>query len=77
MISVDPRMPGMGNHSSPNNEDLVYNAGTQMYDGKLSLTMTGYWKVNLMLYNENGDVLKGETVTDTNPESSLYFDFEF
>lgn len=77
MISVDPRMPGMGNHSSPNNEDLTYNSGTQMYDGKLSLTMTGYWKVNLMLYNADGDVLKGETVTDTNLESSLYFDFEF
>lgn len=30
-----------------------------------------------MLYNEDGDVLKGEIVTDTNPESSLYFDFEF
>lgn len=77
MISVDPRMPGMGNHSSPNNEDLTYNSATQMYDGKLSLTMTGYWRVNLMLYNEDGDVLKGEIVTDTNPESSLYFDFEF
>lgn len=45
MISVDPRMPGMGNHSSPNNEDLTYNSATQMYDGKLSLTMTGYWRV--------------------------------
>lgn len=77
MITVDPRMPGMGNHSSPNNEDLTYNSSTQMYDGKLSLTMTGYWKVNLMLYNEDGELLKGEEVTETNTESSLFFDFEF
>ncbi|WP_194765691.1 hypothetical protein [Tamlana sp. I1] len=76
-VTVDPRMPGMGNHSSPNNEDLTYNAASNMYDGKLSLTMTGYWKMNLKLLNEDGDVLKGEDVTEENIESSLYFDFEF
>lgn len=76
-ITVDPRMPGMGNHSSPNNEDLTYNAATKMYDGKLSLTMTGYWKVNLKLLNQSGEVLKGEDVTENNPESSLYFELEF
>ncbi len=75
-IAIDPRMPGMDNHGSPNNEDLSYNPNTQMYDGKLTLTMTGYWKVNLMLYNSSGELLKGEEVTETNPESSLYFDFE-
>jgi hypothetical protein len=76
-VTVDPRMPGMGNHSSPNNQDLTYNAANNMYAGKLSLTMTGYWKINLKLLNENGDVLKGEDVTETNPESSLYFEIEF
>lgn len=76
-ITVDPRMPGMGNHSSPNNEDLIYNAATKMYNGKLSLTMTGYWKINLKLMNESGEVLKGEDVTELNPESSLYFELEF
>ena len=76
-ITVDPRMPGMGNHSSPNNEDLTYNAATKMYNGKLSLTMTGYWKVNLKLLNPSGEVLKGEDVTESNPESSLYFELEF
>lgn len=76
-ITVDPRMPGMGNHSSPNNEDMIYHAATKTYDGKLSLTMTGYWKVNLKLLNANGDVLKGEDVTESNPESSLYFELEF
>ncbi|MDN3725403.1 hypothetical protein QRD02_13525 [Aequorivita sp. SDUM287046] len=76
-ITVDPRMPGMGNHSSPNNEDLTYSAADQLYNGKLSLTMTGYWKINLKLLNENGEVLKGEDVTESNPESSLYFELEF
>ncbi|MCZ4319327.1 hypothetical protein O4H26_10015 [Aequorivita viscosa] len=76
-ITVDPRMPGMGNHSSPNNEDLTYNAATKTYDGKLSLTMTGYWRINLKLLNTNGEVLKGEDVTEANPESSLYFELEF
>lgn len=76
-ITVDPRMPGMGNHSSPNNEDMTYNSTTKMYDGKLSLTMTGYWKINLKLMNVSGDVLKGEDVTEANTESSLYFELEF
>ncbi|PHR14963.1 MAG: hypothetical protein COA40_02030 [Aequorivita sp.] len=76
-IPVDPRMPGMGNHSSPNNEDMTYTSATKMYDGKLSLTMTGYWRINLKLLNENGEILKGEDVTEANPESSLYFELEF
>ena len=76
-ITVDPRMPGMGNHSSPNNQDLVYNLAAKMYDGKLSLTMTGYWKINLILQNAAGEVLKGEAVTSEFPGSSLFFEIEF
>ena len=76
-IMLDPRMPSMGNHASPNNEDLVYNSTTNLYDGKLSLTMTGYWKLNLMLHNQDGDMLKGEMVTEENESSSLYLEIEF
>ncbi len=76
-ISLDPRMPSMDNHSSPNNEDLAYNSTTTLYDGKLSLTMTGYWKLNLMLYNQDGDLLKGEEITDTVESSTLYLEVEF
>lgn len=76
-IEVDPRMPGMGNHSSPNNKTLTYNSATEMYEGKLSFTMTGYWKVNLKLVNSEGTVIKGEDVSEENPESSLYFELEF
>jgi hypothetical protein len=75
-VTVDPRMPGMGNHSSPNNEDLVYSGLDNMYHGKLSLTMTGYWRINLKLLNDANEVLKGEDITDTNLESSLFFELE-
>lgn len=75
-LRIDPRMPGMNNHSSPNNVDLLPAEDT-MYHGKLSLTMTGYWKVNLQLENADGTVLKGEEVTESNESSSLYFEIEF
>lgn len=76
-IAIDPRMPGMGNHSSPNNVDLTYDATSKRYNGKLSLTMTGYWKINLQLMNAADQVVKGETVTDENESSSLFFELEF
>ncbi|MBF8149859.1 hypothetical protein ITJ86_08100 [Winogradskyella sp. F6397] len=76
-IALDPRMPGMGNHSSPNNTDLTYNNADNFYYGDVSLTMTGYWKLNLKLLNENGTVLKGEDVTENNESSSLYLELEF
>ena len=76
-IALDPRMPGMGNHSSPNNTDLTFNSTDNFYYGDLSLTMTGYWKLNLKLMDENDTVLKGEDVTDENEASSLYLELEF
>ena len=76
-VTVDPRMPSMGNHSSPNNQDMVYNPSSKMYEGKLSFTMTGYWKINLKLLNGNDEILKGEDVTADHPASSLYFELEF
>ena len=76
-ITLDPRMPGMGNHSSPNNTDLIYNTADKMYHGNLSLTMTGYWVLNLKLLNTMDEVLKGEDVTTENAQSSLYLELEF
>lgn len=76
-ITLDPRMPGMGNHSSPNNTDLTYNNADNFYYGDLSLTMTGYWKLNLKLLNANNELIKGEDVTEENESSSLYLDLEF
>lgn len=76
MIKIDPRMPGMGNHGSPNNVDLTYSSSA-FYNGKISLTMTGYWKVNLQLLDSIGELIKGEEVTDDHPSSSVYFEIEF
>ncbi len=75
-IKIDPRMPGMGNHSSPNNVDLTQDEDN-LYTGKLSLTMTGYWKINLQLEDSSGNVLKGEPITDEVESSSIYFELEF
>ena len=76
-ITLDPRMPGMGNHSSPNNTDLSFNNADSFYYGDLSLTMTGYWKLNLKLLNAEDELLKGEDVTEQNESSSLYLELEF
>lgn len=76
-ITLDPRMPGMGNHSSPNNTDLTYNTVAKLYEGDLSLTMSGYWVLNLKLLNGAGDVLKGENITEEYLKSSLYLELDF
>ncbi|MDA6072730.1 hypothetical protein NJT12_24205 [Flavobacterium sp. AC] len=76
-IKIDPRMPSMGNHSSPNNTDLLQSLSGGTYNGKLSLTMTGYWKINLQLLNATGEVLKGEDFATENLQSSLFFEAEF
>lgn len=76
-LKIDPRMPSMGNHSSPNNANAVQSSIGTLYNGILSLTMTGYWKINLQLLNENNEVLKGEEITETVESSSIYFEIEF
>ena len=76
-IGLDPRMPAMGNHGTPNNTDLTYDAGSGSYNGKLNLSMTGYWKLNLKLWDAEGELLKGEDVNGEQEASSLFFELEF
>lgn len=76
-VKIDPRMPSMGNHSSPNNVHATQTTAGDLYNGKLSLTMTGYWKINLQVANTTGTVIKGEEITDTVEASSIYFEIEF
>ena len=76
-VKIDPRMPGMGNHSSPNNVNATQSGAGNLYNGKLSLTMTGYWKINLQLADAAGTVLKGEEISATNEASSIFFEIEF
>ena len=76
-LKIDPRMPSMGNHSSPNNVNPFQILSGDLYSGKMALTMTGYWKINLQLISPTGVVVKGEEISDTVLGSSIYFDFEF
>lgn len=76
-VKIDPRMPSMGNHTSPNNVHATQAVAGGLYDGKLSLTMTGYWKINLQLANADGTILKGEEITETVTGSSIFFEIEF
>lgn len=76
-VKIDPRMPSMENHTSPNNVHATQAVAGGLYDGKLSLTMTGYWKINLQLANAEGTILKGEEITETVTASSIFFEIEF
>ena len=76
-VKMDPRIPSMGNHSSPNNVNLTSNNTGDLYSGKLNLTMTGYWKINLMVFNAANELLKGEEITSENEGSSIFFEVEF
>ncbi|MCK0160968.1 FixH family protein [Allomuricauda sp. F6463D] len=68
-LFLDPRMPepSMGNHSSPNNQDLTQ-GDDGLYYGVVNYTMTGNWTLNFILQSSNGDVIKGtEVPTDFTP----------
>lgn len=83
-LEIDPRMPepSMGNHSSPNNQDLTQGEDG-LYYGVVNYTMTGNWTLNFIMRNQNGLILKGtEVPTDFTPgvegaKSELYIDILF
>ncbi len=76
-IAIDPRMPSMGNHGSPNNVALTQSSLDNLYHGKLSLTMTGYWKVNMQLFDASNTLQGGQAIDDSVENSTLYFEVEF
>ncbi len=67
-IDIDPRMPDMGNHTSPDNTALVKQADGS-YQGTINLTMTGLWRIHLTVRNVDGEVVAGGGEL-----SSLYWD---
>ena len=83
-LLLDPRMPepSMGNHSSPNNEDLVQREDG-FYEGLVNYTMTGNWTLNFILLDPQGQRVKGTDVpTDFTPgvhgvKSELFIDILF
>ena len=76
-IAIDPRMPSMGNHGSPNNVALTQSSLDNLYHGKLSLTMTGYWKVNMQLFDASNTLQGGQAIDGAIENSTLFFEVEF
>ncbi|WP_196885101.1 hypothetical protein [Aureivirga sp. CE67] len=76
-ITLDPRMPAMGNHSSTNNVNPVFDAASKLYKGKVSLTMTGYWTLNFTVSDADDTLIAGNEITEDTPESSVMLEIEF
>lgn len=72
IIEIDPRMPDMGNHSSPNNEALTKRVD-DVYRGTINLTMTGRWRIHLTVKNQAGEIVAGGDDLDEG-FSSLWWD---
>ena len=63
-MTMTPEMPSMG-HGSPNNVNPVHTVNGH-YSGKVNFTMTGEWRLNLVL-TEGGETIK-ETFFDVTLE---------
>ena len=57
-VDIDPRMPDMGNHTSPNNTSLVKQEDGS-YQGIINLTMTGLWRIHLKVKDSEGNIVAG------------------
>ena len=67
-IEIDPRMPDMDNHTSPDNTPLTKQTDGS-YQGNINLTMTGLWRIHLTVKDAEGNVVAGEKEL-----SSLFWD---
>ena len=68
-VEIDPRMPDMGNHTSPDNTPLVKQRDGS-YQGTINLTMTGLWRIHFTVKDAQGNVVAG----GEEELSSLYWD---
>ena len=57
-VDIDPRMPDMGNHTSPNNTPLVKQEDGS-YQGTINLTMTGLWRIHLKVKDSEDNIVAG------------------
>jgi hypothetical protein len=60
-IEIEPEMPSMG-HGSPNNENPVHTTNGH-YKGKVNFTMTGDWRINMVI-KKNGEVVVDDKYFD-------------
>lgn len=58
VIEIDPRMPDMGNHTSPDNVGLSRQSDGS-YQGTVNLTMTGRWRIHLTVKDAQGNIVAG------------------
>ena len=61
-IEIDPEMPTMG-HGSPNNVNPTA-LGYGHYMGEVNFTMTGYWKVNMVIKDNQGNIMSDQSYFD-------------
>jgi hypothetical protein len=61
-IEIDPEMPTMG-HGSPNNVNPSA-LGYGHYMGEVNFTMTGYWKVNMVIKDNMGNIMSDQSYFD-------------
>lgn len=71
-VDIDPRMPDMGNHTSPGNTPLLPKADGS-YQGTVNLTMTGLWRIHLTVMDAEGNIVAGGDDLDGG-YSSLFWD---
>ncbi len=57
-VDIDPRMPDMGNHTSPDNTPLTRQADGS-YQGTVNLTMTGLWRIHFTVRDLQGNIVAG------------------
>lgn len=57
-VEIDPRMPDMGNHTSPDNTPLLKQADGS-YHGTVNLTMTGLWRIHFTVRDLQGNIVAG------------------
>lgn len=60
-VEIEPEMPSMG-HGSPNNENPVHTSNGH-YKGKVNFTMTGDWRINMVI-KKNGEVVADDKYFD-------------
>lgn len=63
-IEFEPEMPTMG-HGSPNNVNPTY-MDNGLYTGVVNFTMTGYWRINVVLKDASRNVVKEGISFDVN-----------
>jgi hypothetical protein len=61
-FEIEPEMPAMG-HGSPNNEHPE-NTEDGHYVGLVNFTMTGYWKVNMEVFDSEGALMQEDIAFD-------------